>query len=135
MKISWIWVPLFSVGPFCFGETIFQYENSYQLKLVSRGSECVTGWDSYDVTGYDDAKIQCENHKIVSIACYKEFYYKGFNFIGKSLKEVCDVLKLSPDKYDEIIYINESPQVPVEFDSVDLILWCENEIVVSVSCG
>jgi hypothetical protein len=135
MKISWIWVPLFSVGPFCFGETIYQYENGYQLKLVSRDSEGITGWDAYEITGYDDAQIYSENRKIVSVACYKEFYYKGFNFIGKSLKEVCDVLKLSPDKYDEIIYINESPQVPVEFDSVDLILWCENEIVVSVSCG
>ena len=134
MKISWIWVPLFSVGPFCFGETIFQYENSYQLKLVSRGSECVTGWDSYDVTGYD-AQIHCENDKIVAIACYEQFYYKGVNLIGKNLKKVCNLLKLSPDEYGEIIYINESPQVPVEFDSVDLQLWCFEEIVVSVFCG
>lgn len=45
---------------------------------------------------------------------------------NKALKEVCDLLELSPDKYGDIIDINESPQVPVEFDSVDLLVWCEN---------
>jgi len=53
---------------------------------------------------------------------------------NKALKEVCDLLELSPDKYGDIIDLNESPQVPVEFDSVDLLVWCENEIVVSASC-
>ncbi|RKZ81153.1 MAG: hypothetical protein DRR19_22595 [Candidatus Parabeggiatoa sp. nov. 1] len=134
MNIAWVWVPLISIGPFCFGETIFQYKDLYQLKLVSRGSECVTGWDTYEVTGYEHAKIYCENNKIVFVTCHQDFYYQGVNFIGKTLKEVCDLLELSPDKYGDIIYINESPQVPVEFDSVDLLVWCEDEIVVSVSC-
>ena len=135
MNMTWVWIPQISVGPFCFGETIFHYKDLYQLKLVSRDPEGVPGgWDTYEIMGYDEARIYSENHKIVSVACYQEFYYKGVNLIGKTLKEVCDLLELSPDKYDEIIYINESPQVPVEFDSVDLLLWCEYEIVVSVSC-
>jgi len=135
LNISWVWVPLISIGPFYFGETISQYKKRYQLKLVSKSNECVTQWDTYEVTGYDDAQIHCENNKIVSVACYQEFYYKKINLIGKNLKEVCDLLELTPDEYGDIIYINNSPQVPVEFDSINLQVWCENKIVVSIFCS
>lgn len=136
MNIVWIWTPLISIGPFYFGETIFKYKDLYQLELVP--DEFVIkgdNWDTYELNGYDDARIHCENNKIISIACYKEFYYNGVNLIGKKLTEVSKLLKLSPDEYGDIIYINESPEIPVEFDSVNLQLWCKNEIVVTAFCS
>lgn len=134
MNITWVWVPFISIGPFRFSETIFKYKSLYQLKLVSRSSECVTDWDTYQIMEYEDAQIYCENHKIVCVTCHQAFYYQKVNLIGKTLKKACNVLTLSPDRYGEIIYINGSPQVPVEFDSVGLMLWCKNKIVVSATC-
>jgi hypothetical protein len=79
--MSWIWVPLASVGPISFGagpETLAVIPGMHLEELKRSEGQL---WSHYwsDVEGLN---VMCVDQRIVSVACHEELIYRGRNLVG-----------------------------------------------------
>ena len=132
-KTLWEWVPLHSVGSFLLGDNINNYLDKFNLQLVDIEDD-VVDWVSYELLE-SDVVVHTEQSKIISIACYKHFFYKRINLIGLTLGEITKIIKKHPDKVDKITVCNdEPPQLVYEFNSLELQLWFKDGLLVTAFC-
>ena len=126
------WIPLKQVGFFKFGDDVEVCID--KLTKVNEEKNEKVGWEVYTIDDLD-IRIYAENGKMVSIACYGNFYYKGMNMIGCTIDDVNDLLEITPmDDIDEI-EIDDEIQRIYEYYPVDLQIWTKDGEVVTIFAG
>jgi hypothetical protein len=127
MCVSLFWEPLIAVGPFKFGTSIQQYIEMYSLQFVDDTDE-VDCWLTY-ITPDKTTYIYAEGENIVSIACYECLFYQDQNLIGLSVSEIRKLLG-NEDEIGEVV----GGGIPIEYFSLGLQLWVQEEFVTDVTC-
>jgi hypothetical protein len=125
--MTWDWEPLVSVGPVRFGEAANPLIEKYNLQRPE--FDCDTpDWEAYQFSG-TDTLINVENSSIISVACHDNFFYKSNDLLGMSLKQIRQILG-QEDEIDSMV----GTQIPIYYDSLGLILWMKNDVIVSATC-
>ena len=131
MKIQWVWVKNKQLGPIVIGDEIQKHIETLAAMLEEAdGSE----WDTYTVPD-EDVYIDVENHKVVSISAYTEFFYCGYNVIGMTIHALTQLLDCKADDIGEPIeYEDGDIKISYDFVKVGLQVWCSEDVITSVTC-
>jgi len=130
-KIAWTWVPNVSIGPFEFGEGIEEYFDAFEILEIPEEYDPEVEWEVFGLPD-EDVRIFTSEGRIISVACYGEFFLEGRNLIGMPYENVEAMLGQEPDEVGDPIPIEDEEQVPIEFDSLGLQIWTVGGVVVSV---
>ena len=125
-RIIWQWEPLISIGYIRFNEPIIPLIRKYKLQRKVEYEP--PDWQVYEFPE-DETLVNVEKSRVLSVSCYNNFFYKGKNLLGISLKEINDILGKEYE-IDESI----ETQTLVIYDSMSLQLWFENGVTVSAMC-
>ncbi len=123
------WIPLKQVGFFKFGDDIKIHSNI--LVQIPEERDNKVEWDVYTIPGRN-IRIFTERNKIVSIACYDNFYFKNVNIIGYDAKKINTLLNTQSNIEVDEIEIDGQIQKVYEYDALGLQVWTKNELVVSI---
>lgn len=121
-----VWDPMISVGPFKFDTEIHDYLEEYKLELIEEATEPVN-WDTYS-DSEKNIYISTENSRIISISCYENLFYEETDLIGMSFESIKNRFG-EPNKIDYEI----GGKIPVEYYSLGLQIWLENDRVSDVT--
>ena len=126
--------PYIGVGDFDFGKKINTYFDIYKFEYFK--CEDATEWDMYKVPDLS-IEIYTENETIVSIACRKHCYFKGINIIGMNLVDFYNLLKLSPNRTVDKIYVKEGNhyQDVIEISEIGVQIWVYRGKIKTVFCS
>lgn len=129
----WTWVPNKSLGPVTIGSAIeihidqhgFSYDESSDPK-----DDC----GSYiDKTG--DTYIDTEDGVVVSITSYREFRYKGLNFIGANIIELGALLgQVADDAETTVEFDDGDVKSCYDYKDLGLQIWASRGIITSATC-
>ena len=122
------WIPKTSYGIFKMG---FPLSKKARELLEFEPEEDSTNWMKFRMRD-EEILVFTENDKIVSIACYKEFYIRGVNIIGLKLSEAIKQIGEEPEKKVDEIEMDDSVQMVYEFEDAQLQLWTKKGRVVTV---
>lgn len=133
MNELWNWQPNVGLEPFKFNTLIDEYIAQFELFLDPDDSPDTTDWIQYKMPNHE-VSIDVENKKIVSIFTDESFCYQGNTLLGKKVSELESIIAQKPDNVGEPVdYGDGNIQIPLEYDSLGLIAWICNDVVISAS--
>lgn len=78
-----------------------------------------------------------DNHKITSIKCSANCFWKDVNLIGLNISKFIDLFGYQPNETDKVYILVEGKgqnQIVYEFDSLGLQIWTWRKKIVTVFC-
>lgn len=133
MKELWTWIPNESLGPVTIGSAIEIHINQHGFSY-DEDSDPKDAWVSYvDKTG--DTYVYTEDGLVVSITSYREFWYKGLNFIGANIIELGALLEQAADDTDTTFEFDDGDvKSCYDFTDLGLQIWASRGIITSATC-
>ncbi|WP_298821428.1 hypothetical protein [uncultured Roseibium sp.] len=130
---KWEWTPGVGVGPIKFGTPIEEYIERFDLKLRVPEGTTSTGLGSYTIQDFAKS-VATDLGKVESVECEDYFGFRGKNLIGMSEIELITYMGIDPDEISVgVLYENGSVQTPFEYDALGLIVWFEDEKLISAA--
>ena len=128
-----IWVPLENIGPFKFGDKIYNYVAHYPLTHIPEEYNEKVNWDVYEYP-HKGLRIFSENGQIVAISSETILIYNDVNIIGMAKEKVGDILLAEPDVIEQEELI-EGPQDVYDYDDLGLQLWVKDNVIIKSICN
>ncbi|NJK65039.1 MAG: hypothetical protein HC921_22095 [Synechococcaceae cyanobacterium SM2_3_1] len=126
--LIWDWEPLVSVASIQFGAPASPVITKYNLQKLEPACESAD-WDSYEFPD-TDTRIYVENGCIERFSCYDNLFYKGQNLLGLSLDDIRQILG-PEEKIDTMV----GASIPIEYESLGLTLWMEDDVIAGATCN
>lgn len=132
--MDYSWIPNQSFGPFLFGDKISKVVGM-GYTLAAEDSASSESLIAYAVEG-ESIDIYASNERIECVVSFKKTFYKGVNIIGMTPVELESLLGMPASEIGvEVIYDNNTLEIPYEFDEFSLRVWVSNGKIVSTSLG
>jgi hypothetical protein len=122
--------PRISLGPFSLGSPVKEYIETFDLEERCDETDA-TGWTRYDIRGFKLC-IYAEAGIIASISCSERLIYRRKNLIDMTLDALCEALGTEPTEIGESVSLPRGPQIPVEFDGLNLQAWLAEGRVITL---
>lgn len=130
----WTWVPNKSLGSVAIGSAIEIHidQHNFSHDEVSSSKD---DWSSYvDKTG--NTYINTEDGLVVSITSYRDFWYKGLNFIGANIIELGALLgQVADDTETTVEFDDGDVKSCYDFTDLGLQIWASRGIITSATCS
>ena len=130
--IIWHWTPLKSVNDIKFDGLADPIIQKYNLDFEDKLFEDVVAYTNEDAS----FMLAVNNNLIESINIFSNLYYKDKNIIGLSRHQVIDIFG-NDYEIDHLNYNDGERDVyktSMEYEHWGIVLWLENDAVVSVQC-
>lgn len=128
-KINFDWIPLKSVGPFKFNDSIKNY-SQYEVIEIKEEYVAEVDWIVYGLSSFD-FRIYVENELINSIGCFEKCIYKNINLIGISFMEFTQLLNDEPTEFS-IEETDDGKFEIFDFDNFSAQVRVKNKIIESI---
>ncbi|QFT30987.1 hypothetical protein FIV00_10905 [Labrenzia sp. THAF82] len=131
--LKWEWIPGIGVGPMKFGAPIKNFIERFELKLHVPEGTTPEEWGSFIIQDFVKS-VTTEHGLIQTVECEDYFGFRGKNLIGMSEEELIAHMGSDPDKIGVgVLYENGSVQTPFDYDALGLIVWFEDEKLISAA--